>query len=128
MDLEVSRLKALLGIESGDISKDAILEFILDDVQEIILNYCHIKRLPDGLRSTAYRMAMDLYAYDNIGSCGATESTGDGSVSGAVSSITEGDVTVSFNTALQAKSAEAYQASVLKAYTSQLERYRKLVW
>ena len=64
--MELAKLKALLGIE-GD-SKDVVLEFVIADVEEIIKNYCHVEEMPDGLQNTGYRMAMDLYRNENIGS------------------------------------------------------------
>lgn len=64
--LEVINFKNLLGIVSDE--KDTILQFILDDVEETILNYCNIDELPEGLVNTAYRMAMDIYRNENIGS------------------------------------------------------------
>ena len=50
--LEVINFKNLLGIVSDE--KDTILQFILDDVEETILNYCNIDELPEGLVNTAY--------------------------------------------------------------------------
>ena len=79
--MELVKLKALLGIE--DDSKDVILEFVIADVEEIIKNYCHVEEMPEGLVNTGYRMAMDLYRNENIGSETAAV--------GAVSSISEGD-------------------------------------
>ena len=77
--MELAKLKAILGIE--DDSKDVILEFVIADVEETIKNYCHVDSVPEGLVNTGYRMAMDLYRNENIGSeAGAV---------GSVSSITE---------------------------------------
>ena len=84
--MDLAKLKALLGIE--DDSKDMVLEFVIADVEEIIKNYCHVEEMPDGLTNTGYRMAMDLYRNENIGSESAAV--------GAVSSISEGDTSTSF--------------------------------
>lgn len=83
--MELAKLKALLGIEDG--SKDVILEFVITDVEETIKNYCHVDTVSDGLVNTGYRMAMDLYRNENIGSETAAV--------GAVSSISEGDTSLS---------------------------------
>ena len=64
--MELAKLKALLGIE--DDSKDVVLEFVIADVEETIKNYCHVEEMPAGLVNTGYRMAMDLYRNENIGS------------------------------------------------------------
>lgn len=112
--MEVSKLKGLLGIPEDDITKDAILQFILDDVTETILNYCNLEELPAGLMSTACRMAVDLYRYDRPGMESAPLS--------AVS-ISEGDTSTSF-----ASASESLSGSLLKDYQGQLNRYRKLRW
>lgn len=116
MTLALNTFKPLIGISVENTEKDSVLSFILANVEEVILNYCHLEELPRGLTNTAYRMAMDLYRNENIG-----DADGGG---GAVQSISEGDTTVSFR-------ANAYDAvfaeSLLKDYKTQLNRYRKLV-
>ena len=112
--MEVAKLKELLGIE--DESKDVILEFVIADVEETIKNYCHVDEMPDGLQNTGYRMAMDLYRNENIGSESAAV--------GSVSSITEGDTSASFRQYVD----DNFKDTVLKNYKSSLNRYRKVVW
>lgn len=112
--MELAKLKALLGIE--DDSEDTVLEFVIADVEETIKNYCHVEEVPGGLVNTGYRMAMDLYRNENIGSCtGAT---------GAVSTITEGDTTTSFRQYVD----DNFKDTVLKNYKSSLNRYRRVAW
>ena len=112
--MEVAKLKELLGIE--DESKDVILEFVIADVEETIKNYCHVDEMPDGLQNTGFRMAMDLYRNENIGSESAAV--------GSVSSITEGDTSTSFRQYVD----DNFKDTVLKNYKSSLNRYRKVVW
>lgn len=112
--MELAKLKALLGIE--DDSKDVILEFVIEDVEEIIKNYCHVEEMPDGLVNTGYRMAMDLYRNENIGSETAAV--------GTVSSISEGDTSTSFQQYVD----NNFKDTVLKNYKSSLNRYRKVAW
>ena len=112
--MEVAKLKELLGIE--DKSRDVILEFVIADVEETIKNYCHVDEMPDGLQNTGYRMAMDLYRNENIGSESAAV--------GSVSSITEGDTSTSFRQYVD----DNFKDTVLKNYKSSLNRYRKVVW
>ena len=116
--LDVLVLKNLLGLDAVDTSNDAALQFALDDAEEIILNYCNISKMPKGLEKTMYRMAMDLYRNEQPG-------TAKGSTSGSVSSIEEGDTTVSFNTNSY---DEAFASSLLKMYSKSLNRYRKVAW
>ena len=104
--LEVTKLKNLLGTVSDE--KDTVLQFILDDVEETILNYCNIDELPEGLVNTAYRMAMDIYRNENIGS-------EEGS-SGDITSIKEGDTTVNFG---NSSNNVIFANSILKNYIVQ---------
>ena len=112
--MDLAKLKALLGIE--DDSKDVILEFVIADVEETIKNYCHVEEMPEGLVNTGYRMAMDLYRNENIGSETAAV--------GPVSSISEGDTSTSFQQYVDAN----FKDTVLKNYKSSLNRYRKVAW
>lgn len=112
--MELGKLKALLGIPAEDASRDIPLQFALEDVEETILNYCNLKKMPAGLTNTAYRMAVDLYRNDR---------PGEGSAPVAVASISEGDTSTSFTSA-----ADALNGGILKDYRAQLNRYRKLGW
>ena len=118
MTLDINDLKPLLGLEVTDTSKDSVLTFVLGNVAEVICNYCHIAEVPRGLEYTAYRMAMDLYRNEGIG-----EADSDGNI-GRVSSIDEGDVKISFGAS---HFDSSFLNSLLKVYTPQLNRYRKLV-
>lgn len=113
--MELEKLKALLGINLEDISKDVILEFTIDDVKEMILNHCHIDELPTGLFNTAYRMCMDLYRNENLGS--------EESALGSISSISEGDTSTNFRS-----NATEFKDSLLKDYKAQLNKHRKVAW
>lgn len=105
--LEVTKLKNLLGTVSDE--KDTVLQFILDDVEETILNYCNIDELPEGLVNTA------IYRNENIGN-------EEGS-SGDITSIKEGDITVNFS---NSSNNIVFANSVLKNYIFQLRKYRRL--
>lgn len=113
-DMELGKLKSLLGIPENETSRDVPLQFVMDDVQETILNYCYITELPEGLTNTAYRMAMDLYRGEKPGGMDAPV---------RVSSIKEGDTSTSFGSA-----ADALKGGILKDYKAQLNAYRKLRW
>lgn len=112
--MEIGRLKGLLGLSGEDTSRDTSLQFILDDVQETILNYCNLEEMPSGLINTAYRMAIDLYRYDAPGEAAAPM---------RVSSISEGDTSTSFG-----RVSDELEGGILRDYKSQLNRYRKLRW
>jgi len=108
--MELGRLKAILGIV--DSSQDAALQFIMDDVEETVRNYCNRKDIPSGLTNTAYRMAMDLYRAEGVGEVESPLT---------VASISEGDTSTSFMS-----KAELIKNTILKDYKTQLNRYRKL--
>ena len=110
--MELAKLKALLGI--ADDSKDVILEFVIADVEETIKNYCHVDKMPEGLLNTGYRMAMDLYRNENIGS--------EEAAAGMISSINRGDTSTSFRQYVD----DNFKDTVLKNYRSVLNRYRKV--
>lgn len=112
--MELGKLKALLGIPEDDASQDVSLQFVLDDVQETIRNYCNVEELPSGLINTAYRMAIDLYRHDRPGDVDAPVK---------VTSITEGNTSTSFT-----NTTDALQGGILADYKGQLNRYRKLRW
>lgn len=112
--LGLEKLKLLLGI-SGE-QQDALLQFTLDDVEDMICAYCNIEVLPEGLENTAYRMAMELYRNENLGH--------EESPPGSVSSISEGDTSTSFNPYV----SEGYKDSLLKDYKAVLNRYRRVVF
>ncbi len=111
MDRE--KLKRLLGIE--DESRDFVVDFLIEDVEETIKNYCNVEELPEGLLNTAYRMAIDLYRNENIGQ---------DSVAVSVSSITEGDTSTSF----KQYADDNFKDTILKNYSRTLNLYRKVVF
>lgn len=112
--MELAKLKGLLGIPAEEASRDFVLSFVLGDVEETILNYCNLEELPAGLINTAYRMAIDLYRYEQLGSSDMPLT---------ITTISEGDISTSFSNA-----ADSLHGGVLKDYQGQLNRYRKLRW
>lgn len=113
--MELDKLKELLGLDLRDTSNNSTLNFIMDDIKEIILNYCNVEELPKGLVNTAYRMAIDAYRNENIGE--------EENSLGSISSISEGETTVSYRS-----SATEFKDSLIKDYKVQLNQYRKIRW
>ncbi|MEW8955602.1 phage head-tail connector protein [Clostridium sp.] len=112
---QLDKLKKLLGISLEDDSKDFSLEFALENVDQIIKGYCHIKEIPEALNNTILRMAIDIYRNENLGE--------EESSLGSISSISEGDTTVSYRSA-----NSEFKDSLVKDYKAKLNKYRKLVW
>lgn len=114
--MELTRLKQLLGIDESDTSKDVSLSFVISDVEELIKNYCHIEEVPVGLLNTAYRMAIDLYRNEKPGQ--------EEAATGAVSSISEGDTSISFKPNVD----DNFKDTLLKNYRVSLNCYRRVVF
>lgn len=110
MKLEV--LKQYLGITGPE--KDQNLRFVMDEVDELIRNYCHLDEVPEGLLHTSYRMAAEMYRGENVGQEEGTQS---------VASITEGDTSVSFR-----QTGTELRDTIMRDYKSMLNRYRKVVF
>lgn len=110
--MKVADIKELLGMPAGDTSQDASLKFIIGIVKETVLNYCNLDKLPDGLKNTCLRMAVDLYRYEKPAESG---------VPLRVASITEGDTSTSFSVL-----TDALKGTILKDYKGQLNRYRRM--
>ena len=113
--LKLDKLKCLLGISLDDNTKDVYLEFVLDDIFQIIKDYCNIKEVPEELNATVLKMAIDLYRNKNLGE-------EDNSL-GSISSVSEGDTTVSYRS-----NVHEFKDSLVNDYKAQLNRYRRLVW
>lgn len=109
--MELEKLKQLLGNPDA---QDAILEFIIFDVEEIIKNYCNVEEVPEGLLCTSYRMAVDLYRNENLGN--------EEGALGSVSSVSEGDTSTTFNQNVDSD----FKDTVLKNYRKTLNCYRKV--
>lgn len=100
----------MYGISEDDRGK---AERCIESTIEYIKNYCHIDSIPDDLKHTVILMAADLFRYDVSSSSGQYDN---------VTSIKEGDVTVSYG------SNSSSMSSVFKDYKARLARFRKLVW
>lgn len=110
--MELEKIKKLLGVSKDDTSQNVPLQFVLDIIEETVLNYCNLEELPDGVLNTCYRMAIDLYRYEKPSNAG---------VPIRVASITEGDTSTSFGIL-----GDVLKGTILKDYKGQLNRYRRL--
>ncbi len=120
---EMDSLKRLLNI--SDDSYDFYIEFALEKVREMVKNYCRIDTVPKGLKNTVISMAFDLLR---------AESYGEKELFGYVKSLSEGDLSLSFDYSAFTsedrglallKSSTAQRFSFLRNYVLQLDRYRK---
>ncbi|GAA4827998.1 hypothetical protein GCM10023310_00860 [Paenibacillus vulneris] len=107
------KLKSLLGIGPGDISKDDRLLFAIETVVQGVMSYCNITEIPPALVNTVVLIAKD---YD--------KSQNPEETSQMVQSVKRGDVqTTFFNSG-----SGGPGASFVQAYSKQLNAFRKLRW
>ena len=106
-------LSTLLGIT--DNSQDGLLRFLLGYARNLVLNYCNITEIPDGLRPVLVMIAAGEYGL--YGNGGDDE----------MSSLKEGDTTVNFVTALDRLKAMD-QSTFLLNYQDQLNAFRRMRW
>lgn len=57
----IEKIKIALQMSITDISKDGLLNLMIEDVQEFILNYCNIKELPGRAESLIRRIVVIRY-------------------------------------------------------------------
>lgn len=110
------RLALLDKLLGGGIDPELLL-FTLQRSRELVMNYCRIPEVPAGLEHTLLQLAVDLYR---------AEQPGKAQAAGAVKSISEGDISVSYGSA--ASEVENSGMAFLKDYTKTLDRYRKAGW
>jgi hypothetical protein len=112
----IDTLKDLL----GDGVNQTAAQFCLDDCTRLALDYCHLEELPAGLESTVIRMAVDMYRLEGYGQ--AVGSLGE------VTSIKEGDTTITFEHNKYNTQTGAGGAALLKNYSARLNAFRKVRW
>ncbi len=110
--MQIEKLKNLLGMDPQDHSKDSVLRFIAEEAEEVVKNYCNINEIPFGLQKTTCRIAIDIYR--------ATSQGEEGGLS--VSSITEGDISISFRKDVE----ESSIGNILSRHKTSLNRFRKV--
>lgn len=109
MVIERVKLKRLLGIDGDE--KAEVLDFVMEKTRDWICNYCGLKTVPEGLMTTFYEIAVELYRAMELGQ---------EQPEGVVKSITEGSVSVTME--------RAGQNDFFKNYAEQLNRYRRVGW
>lgn len=120
---DVKGYLVFLGVEWRD-GYDEMLNFILGETDEHIKSFCNISVIPKGLTYTrrsiaAGRMLDRLYRSGRL-----TEQE----FSGIVSSVKEGDTTVSYGGGTPQELFEQLVSGLLDPDKSSLLRYRRLVW
>ena len=122
-DSHLSKVKALLGIETED--HDAILEYVIQTVENMVLRYINWDTLPEDLENVLVVMCVSYYKSAGLGNSSAT--------TGPVASVKRGDVQTTFATGSGSSgSANTFNLGAdngeFFGWKTVLNEYRKLRW
>lgn len=130
-------VKTKLGVDSPS---DALLDINIDEIEQVILNYCNIDVVPKQLMYTFANMVCDINTYDSQvvkDNTPATEETsGDIEIpASGINSVRVGNTTVTFgsgsDTSTRNRALRSHEAdldSLILNYKAQLNKFRRMVW
>ena len=128
-------VKRKLESKNLSIDNDEISDYV-EEVLQVICNYCHIKEVPFALRFTAANMSVDYIL--SFSQEAAQEIEGDDAMvagtSGEVASISEGGTSISFKTKQGGGAGgsiltpEERTAALVLSYEPQLKVFRRIVY
>ena len=96
---------------------DEILLFVSERSIEMVKGYCNIEQLPKELKNVCVEIAMLLYDNENYG---------EEQKSARLKSITEGNVSVSYQN--EASSWREQKNILMKTFSEELDKFRKMKW
>lgn len=122
-DSRLSKVKALLGIQTEDY--DAILEYVIQTVEKMVLRYINWDTLPEDLENVLVVMCVSYYKSAGLGNSSAT--------TGPVASVKRGDVQTTFATGSGSSgSANTFNLGAdngeFFGWKTVLNEYRKVRW
>lgn len=122
-DSRLSKVKALLGIQTED--HDAILEYVIQTVEGMVLRYINWDVLPEELENVLVVMCVSYYKSAGLGDSSAT--------TGPVASVKRGDVQTTFATGSGTSgSANTFNLGAdngeFFGWKTTLNEYRKVRW
>lgn len=122
-DSRLSKVKALLGIQTED--HDAILEYVIQTVEKMVLRYINWDTLPEDLENVLVVMCVSYYKSAGLGDSSAT--------TGPVASVKRGDVQTTFATGSGSSgSANTFNLGAdngeFFGWKTVLNEYRKVRW
>ena len=106
-DERLDTAKMLLGLTGTD--KDAVLKYLLDDAESMILSYCRIEFLPRPLESVIPSIAADMYRASGYGTEDAPKD---------IQTLSEGSRSVSY------KSNRPNRETILKNYYQRIKPFK----
>lgn len=122
-DSRLSKVKVLLGIQTED--HDAILEYVIQTVEKMVLRYINWDTLPEELENALVVMCVSYYKSAGLGNSSAT--------TGPVASVKRGDVQTTFATGSGSSgSANTFNLGAdngeFFGWKTVLNEYRKVRW
>lgn len=122
-DSRLSKVKTLLGIQTED--HDAILEYVIQTVENMVLRYINWDTLPEDLENVLVVMCVSYYKSAGLGNSSAT--------TGPVASVKRGDVQTTFATGSGSSgSANTFNLGAdngeFFGWKTVLNEYRKVRW
>lgn len=122
-DSRLSKVKTLLGIQTED--HDAILEYVIQTVEKMVLRYINWDTLPEDLENVLVVMCVSYYKSAGLGNSSAT--------TGPVASVKRGDVQTTFATGSGSSgSANTFNLGAdngeFFGWKTVLNEYRKVRW
>ena len=122
-DSRLSKVKALLWIQTED--HDAILEYVIQTVEKMVLRYINWDTLPEDLENVLVVMCVSYYKSAGLGNSSAT--------TGPVASVKRGDVQTTFATGSGSSgSANTFNLGAdngeFFGWKTVLNEYRKVRW
>lgn len=122
-DTRLSKIKVLLGITTED--DDAVLEYVIQTVECMVLRYINWDTLPEDLENVLVVMCVSYYKSAGLGDSSAT--------TGPVASVKRGDVQTTFATGSGTSgSANTFNLGTdngeFFGWKTVLNEYRKVRW
>lgn len=105
----------------GTEMSDEDITLAAEEVEQVIVNYCNIKSVPDALRFTWANMAVDILKSLNA-------QDGGEAVAGGPSSINMGDTSLSFSTSGSTTGHVVDLDKLIFNYKEQLQKFRRIKW
>lgn len=98
----LDEIKLFLTIDEEDTSQDDLLFLIIEEVEQFILDYCNIRKLPDKLKYIVKQLVISRFKT-------ITEDNN-------VASIKRGDTQITYNTSVDMNSFTKEQISILNKF------------
>ncbi len=127
---------SILEIVSLKVKSLAIVEsdirIAIDEIEDVIKNYCNIKEVPEALKYTWANMTVDLVRYQYTMDMGEDNDLDDINLSD-ISNLKIGDTQISLqgNNSIKSRILKGHYPNldnIVLNYRNQLNKFRRMVW